>query len=62
MDFQDGLHGGHPGFPFVTILAIIDLQVNPKLPTEFQVNWPFDSRDPIKLRQLAFRLRRRSEK
>ena len=48
IDFQDGLHGGHPGFPFLTILAIIDLQVHPKLPTKFQVNWPFDSRGEAK--------------
>ena len=41
--FQDGRHGGHPGFPIGTILAIFDLQVTPMLPTMFQVNWPFCS-------------------
>ena len=27
IDFQDGCHGGHLGFPIGTILAIFDLQV-----------------------------------
>ena len=40
IDFQDGRHGGHHGFPIVTILAIFDLQVTLMLPTKFQVNWP----------------------
>ena len=43
VDFQDGCHGGHLGFLIGTILATFDLQVNPMLHTEFQVNWPFGS-------------------
>ena len=38
IDFQDGGHGGHFGFPIGTILAIFDLQVTPMLPTKFRVN------------------------
>ena len=37
--------GGHLGFLIGTILAILDLQVIPMLPTNFQVNWPFISGD-----------------
>ena len=40
IDFQDGRHGGHLGFPTGTILAIFDLQVIPMLPAKFRVNWP----------------------
>ena len=40
IDFQDGGHGGHLGFPNGTILAIFDLQVTLMLPTKYQVNWP----------------------
>ena len=40
IDFQDGGHGGHLGFPIGTILAIFYLQVTPMLPTKYQVNWP----------------------
>ena len=40
IDFQDGGHGGHLGFPIGTILAIFDLQVTQMLPTKYQVNWP----------------------
>ena len=40
IDFQDGGHGGHLGFPIRTILAIFDLQVTPMLPTKYRVNWP----------------------
>ena len=40
IDFQDGHHGGHFGFPIRTILAIFDLQVIQMLPTKFRVNWP----------------------
>ena len=40
IDFQDGGHGSHLGFPIRTILAIFDLQVTPMLPTKYQVNWP----------------------
>ena len=43
IDFQDGCHGGHLGFPNGTILAIFDLQVTPMLPNKFGVNWPFGS-------------------
>ena len=41
IDFQDGGHGSHLGFPIGTILAIVDLQVTPMPPTKFRVNWPF---------------------
>ena len=40
IDFQDGHHGGHLGFPIGTILAIFDLQVTLMLPTKYRVNWP----------------------
>ena len=43
IDFQDGGHDGHLGFPIGMILAIFDLQVTPMLPTKFEVNWPFGS-------------------
>ena len=43
IDFKDGGHGGHLGFPIGTLLTIIDVQVTPMLPTKFQVNWPFGS-------------------
>ena len=39
IDFQDGGHGGHLGFPIGTILAIFDLQVTSMLPTNYRVNW-----------------------
>ena len=39
IDFQDGGHDGHLGFPIGRILAIFDLQVTPMLPTIFVVNW-----------------------
>ena len=39
IDFQDGCHGGHLGFPIGMILAIFDLQVTLMLPTKFGVNW-----------------------
>ena len=38
--FQDG---GHLGFTISMILAIIDLQVTPMLPSKFGVNCPFSS-------------------
>ena len=50
IDFQDGCHGGHLGFPIGTILAIIDLQVTPMLPIKFGVNWPFGSGEEVKNR------------
>ena len=40
IDFQDGSHGGHLGFPIGKILAIFYLQVTPMIPTKFQVKWP----------------------
>ena len=40
IDFQDGGHGGHLGFPIGIILAIFDLQVTLMLPTKYRVNWP----------------------
>ena len=43
IDFQDGSHGGHLGFPIGTILAIFDLQVTLMLPSKFRVKWPFSS-------------------
>ena len=39
VDFQDGGHGSHLGFPIGMILAIFNLQVIPMLPTKFPVNW-----------------------
>ena len=41
IDFQDGGHGNHLGFPIGKILAIFDLQVTPMLPTKFQDNMRF---------------------
>ena len=43
IDFQEGDHGGHLGFPIGTILAIFDLQVTLMLASKFGVNWPFGS-------------------
>ena len=43
IDFQDGGHGGHLGFPVEEIFASFDPQYTPMLPTKFQVNWPFCS-------------------
>ena len=45
IDFQDGHHGGHLGFPIGTILATFDLQVTLMLPSKFGVNWPFGSEE-----------------
>ena len=45
LDLQDGRHGGHLGFTIVTILAILDLQVTPTIPTKFEVNRPFGSEE-----------------
>ena len=50
IDFQDGGHGGHLGFPISTILAIFDLQVTLMLPSKFGVNWPFGSEEEAKNR------------
>ena len=49
IDFQDGCHGSHLGFPIGTILAIFDLHVTPMLPNKFGVNWPFSSEKKRKL-------------
>ena len=45
IDFQDGGHGNHLGIRILTILAFYDLQVTLTLPTEFQVNTPFGSKE-----------------
>ena len=50
IDFQDGGHGGHLGFPIGTILAVFDLQAILKLPSKFGVNWPFGSGEETKNR------------
>ena len=50
MDFQDGCQSGQFGFQSGTILAIIDLQVTPMLPTKFRVNLSFSSREKAKNR------------
>ena len=53
IDFQDGRHGGHLGFPIGTILAIFDLQVTPMFPTKFQDNWPFGSEEEKTIFKMA---------
>ena len=50
IDFQDGCHVGHLGYPIGTILAIFDLQVTLMLPSKFGVNWPFSSGEEAKNR------------
>ena len=40
IDFQDGSHDGHLGFPIGMISANFDLQVTPLLPTKYRLNWP----------------------
>ena len=50
IDFQDGRHGSHLGFPIGTILAIFDLQVTPMLPTMFGFNWLLGSGEETKNR------------
>ena len=52
INFQDGRHGGHLGFPIGTILAVFYLQVTSMLPTKFQVKRPFGSREEAKNRFL----------
>ena len=49
IDFQDGHHGSHLGFPIGTILAIADLQVTPMLPIKFRASWPFGSAEEAKI-------------
>ena len=43
LDFQDGGHGRHLGFPIGMILTTCTshLQVTLMLPIKFQVDWPF---------------------
>ena len=55
IDFQDGCHGGHLGFPIGMILAIFDLQVTPMLPSKIGGNWPFSSGEEAKNRFLTWR-------
>ena len=43
IDFQDGCHYSHLGFPIGMISAFFYLQVTLMLPTKFPVNWPFGS-------------------
>ena len=50
IDFQDGYHDAHLGFPIGMILAIFDPQVIPMLPSKFEVNWPFGSVEEAKNR------------
>ena len=50
IDFQDGGHGGHLGFPIGTILAIFDLQATLMVPSKFGFNWPFGSGEEAKNR------------
>ena len=49
IDFQDGRHGGHLGFPIGTILATFDLQITLMLPSKFGVNLPFGSGEEAKI-------------
>ena len=48
IDFQDGGHGGHLGFPIGMILAIFDLQVTLMVPSKFGDKWPFGSGEEAK--------------
>ena len=54
IDFQDGSHGGHLGYPIGTILAIFDLQVTLMLPTKFRVNWLLGLGEEAKNRYLRW--------
>ena len=58
IDFQDGRHRGHLGFPIGMILDIFDLQVTPMLPTKFQVYWPFGLGEEAKNRFSRWQPRR----
>ena len=51
-------HGGHPGLPIETILAIFDLQATPMLPTKFQVNGPSGVGGVVFLKQIVDAARR----
>ena len=48
IDFQDGHHGGHLGYPIGTIFAISVLQVTQILTTKFRVNGLFGSGEEAK--------------
>ena len=50
IDFQDGHHSGDLGFPIGKILAIFNLQITPKRPSQVEVNWPFGSGKEVKKR------------
>ena len=50
IEFQDGSHDGHLGFPIGVILAIFD----PILPTKFCVNYPFGSGEAAQNRFLRW--------
>ena len=50
IDFQDGGHGGHLGFPIGTILATVDLQITLILRTKIRINWLFGSGEEEKNR------------
>ena len=50
IDFKNGRHGCHLGFPIGIILPILNLQVSLMLPTKFQVNWPLGSGEEAKNR------------
>ena len=43
IDFQNGGHDGHLGFPTGMILELFNLQFSPILTTEFRIIWPFCS-------------------
>ena len=49
IDFQDGGHGSHLGFPIGMILAFFYLKVILMLPGKFGVNWPFGSGEREKI-------------
>ena len=60
IDFKDGGHGGHLGFPIEIISATFDQQVTPMLHTKFQFNWSFGSGEEAKNRFSRWQLWRQS--
>ena len=50
INFQDGSHGDHLGFPIRTTLATSELQVTSVLPMEFRVCWPLGSGEKVQKR------------
>ena len=48
IDFQAGGHGAHLGFPIGTFSLFL-IYVTPMLPTKFQINWSFGSREEAKI-------------